>query len=234
MINSSRTWLFRENKAFAELVSAGTYVLDVGAGEQPYRPLFEHCKYESADFEAVPDAPYGKSTYVCDLAKIPVESERFGAVLFNQVMEHVPEPSKVLDELFRVLKPGGKMICTAPLFYEEHQTPYDYYRYTQFAWRHLLEKAGFEVVELRWMEGYVSTVAYQMQTAAKYLPYKPSQVAPGLLGWLCAPVMIGCKALFAGLSLAFHKVDEQHRYTLKGYPKNYVVIVRKPSFRRTK
>ena len=58
-----------------------------------------------ADFEKV-DKEYAQSTYVCDLASIPVEDERFDAVVFNQVLEHLPEPKRVLAELNRVLKKG--------------------------------------------------------------------------------------------------------------------------------
>src|SRR6185312_10746080 len=79
MRNSSRTWLFRENKKFATGLPAGSIVLDAGAGDQPYKSLLSHCIYEACDFEKV-DKPYAKSTYVCDLSAIPVEDCRFDAV----------------------------------------------------------------------------------------------------------------------------------------------------------
>jgi ubiquinone/menaquinone biosynthesis C-methylase UbiE len=97
-INSSRFRLWQENVNFAQQVLVDDWVLDAGAGSAPYKSLFEHAHYESADFEQV-DKPYAKSTYVCDLKKIPVEDERFSYVVFNQVMEHLPEPDLVLAEL---------------------------------------------------------------------------------------------------------------------------------------
>ena len=57
-------------------------VLDAGAGEQPYAKYFDHCTYESADFEMV-DKPYAKSTYVCDLAQIPTADGRFYRILYQ-------------------------------------------------------------------------------------------------------------------------------------------------------
>jgi SAM-dependent methyltransferase len=224
MRNSSRTWLRRENEAFASRIAPGSRVLDAGAGDQPYRDQFAHCVYEAADFEKV-DKSYAKSTYVCDLAAIPVENEIFDAILFNQVMEHLPEPQSVLRELHRILKSGGRIICTAPLFYEEHEQPYDFYRYTQFGWRHLMEGAGFVIERLDWMEGYFGTVAYQLETASKYLPCRSQ---PGLLGLAMSPILISCKLAFRWLALIFYRLDEAQRYTASGYPKNYVVIVAKP------
>ncbi len=47
-----------------------------------------------------------------------------------------------------MLKPGGKLILTVPFLGRLHEEPFDYYRYTRYGLRHLLEKGGFEVVEI--------------------------------------------------------------------------------------
>jgi SAM-dependent methyltransferase len=195
MRNSTRVWLARENGAFAATVASGSLVLDAGAGDQPYRNLFGHCQYEAADFEKI-DKPYAQSTYVCDIASIPVEDGRFDAVVCNQVLEHTKNPDIVLAEFHRVLKSGGKLLCTAPFFYEEHEQPYDFYRYTQFGWRHLIAGAGFHLDRIDWMDGYFTTVAYQLDTASRYLPRRPSNIAPGLLGWAAMPVVLASKVAF--------------------------------------
>ncbi|MBH5368995.1 class I SAM-dependent methyltransferase [Bradyrhizobium glycinis] len=226
--NSSRDRLWLENSKFSKIVPSGALVLDAGAGDAPYKALFSHTKYESADFEKV-DKTYAKSTYVCDLSSIPVEDERFDYILFNQVMEHLPHPDRVLSELFRVLKPGGKMIYTAPLFYEEHEQPYDFFRYTQFAVRMLFNEAGFEIERLDWLEGYYSTLGYMMNTAARYMPLHPSKIAPGSLGYLLAPFFLWFKLSFAVLSVLFNRLELRHKYTERGFPKNFVAIVARPT-----
>src|SRR5262249_19275147 len=111
----------------------------------------KHAQYESADFKKL-KKDYPATTYTCDLKDIPVEDCRFDYIVFNQVMEHLPEPLVVLTELHRILKCGGKMIYTGPLFYEEHEQPFDFYRYTQYGLRYLFSMAGFVIERLDWLE----------------------------------------------------------------------------------
>lgn len=224
--NSSRVHLQRQNEAFAQLVSRESYVLDAGAGRAPYRNLFSHAKYETADFEQL-GTEYSPSTYVCDLSSVPVENERFDYIVFNQVMEHLPEPSVVLDELWRILKPGGRMICTCPLFYPEHQQPYDFYRYTRYAHEHLFAKAHFQIDSLEWLEGYFGTVAYQLELMYRCLPVNPRNYPMGILSWFLVPVVGIVKYGAFVLSGIFYRMDIRFKFTRFGMPKNYVVIARK-------
>lgn len=224
--NSSRYRLWQENAAFAASVPNGALVLDAGAGDAPYKSLFRHAKYESADFEKVKRID-GSSTYVCDLQSIPVEDCRFDFITFNQVMEHLPEPKLVLAELYRVLKPGGKMIYTAPLFFEEHQQPYDFYRYTQFGLRYLFSSTEFVIERIDWLEGYFATVAYQLNSMSRYLPRKPRDLGLGLTGYGLAPIMLLLKIGFAACSVLFHRLETSTKFVARGYPKNYVAVVRK-------
>jgi SAM-dependent methyltransferase len=133
-------------------------VLDAGAGDSPYRERFAHVQYESADFERVPGKRYAASDYVCDLAAIPVEDHRYDLVLLSQVLEHLPEPGAVLAELRRVLKPGGTIWASAPLFYEEHEVPYDFFRYTQLV--------GRSSRDLRWRAPPAGDEARRVRRAA--------------------------------------------------------------------
>ena len=226
--NSSRYRLQLENARFAAEVPAGAVVLDAGAGEAPYKGLFDHAIYESADFEKV-DKHYAPATYVCDLTHIPVENARFDYILFNQVMEHLPEPAHVLQELHRVLKPGGKMIYTGPLFYEEHEQPYDFYRYTRFGLQHLFAAAGFNIERLDWLEGYFGTVAYQLSGMSYALPSRPRDLAGGLASYFLAPTLWVMKQGCTAGARFFHALETRIKFQARGYPKNYVAIARKPA-----
>ena len=125
------------------------------------------------------------------------------------------------------MQSGGTMLCSAPLFYEEHEAPYDYFRYTQYAYKILLEEAGFEIVKIEWLEGYMGTLAYQLLSAARNLPFRPPKNFPVVFGWTLAPLIALLKVQFYLLAACFYQADI--RYPLKnvGMPKNYVVMARK-------
>jgi SAM-dependent methyltransferase len=117
----------------AKTISAGSKVLDVGAGTCPYKYLFNHCDYKTHDFKKYEgvklngEQDYGKIDYVSDIVNIPIEDNSFDVVLCTEVLEHVPEPIKALEEMSRLLKPGGRLLITAPLGSGLHQLPYHYY-----------------------------------------------------------------------------------------------------------
>jgi SAM-dependent methyltransferase len=209
-VNSSRVFLDRFAAAAGAATPADGRVLDAGAGNGLYRHHFDHAEYEAADFEAVPGKEYSGNHYVCDLAAIPVENDRFDIVLFSQTLEHLPQPGPVLDELHRVLKPGGRVFASAPLFYEEHEQPFDFYRYTQFGLRHLFEAAGFEDLQIDWLEGYLGTVSYELDVFTRALE--------GTNRWRrAAPIT-------RRLSVAAARSDVRKKITNLGHPKNYTLV----------
>jgi SAM-dependent methyltransferase len=226
--NSSRTYLHRFLERAGEAVQPDHLVLDAGAGRAPYRALFAHARYETADFVAVKGKKYVQPDYVCDLAQIPVEDARFDHVLLTQVLEHIPEPPTVLAELHRVMKPGGMLWLTAPLFYAEHERPYDYFRYTRYGLRHLLEGAGFAVQEIEWMEGYLGTLSYQARLLSRSLPSSRADYGGGLRGLALASTAKVSKRVARRASLALASLDLRYKLVGKGLPKNYQAVARKP------
>ena len=117
---------------FARSLTAGTRVLDAGAGECRYARKFSHCRYVAVDL-AVGDADwdYSRLDGVADLARLPFRDGSFGAALNIVVLEHVRDPRAVLQELNRVLAPGARLLLAAPQEWGVHQAPHDYFRYTR-------------------------------------------------------------------------------------------------------
>ncbi|MBJ7329691.1 MAG: methyltransferase domain-containing protein [Solirubrobacteraceae bacterium] len=147
-------------QAVAAETSAGARVLDAGAGEAPYRPLFTHCEYRTHDWEASPHPGAQSADVIADLAELPLPDDDIDLVVCTEVLEHVPEPGRALRELARVLRPGGRLLLTVPFVGELHEEPHDYYRYTPYGLEHLLTQAGFTDVDVQPLTGWYSTFAH--------------------------------------------------------------------------
>jgi SAM-dependent methyltransferase len=225
-INSSRHYLELFASEAGKAMSDDSLVLDAGAGNCVYQKHFSQHRYESADFCQI-DKRYGEITYVCDLSEIPVDDSRYDMVFFSQTLEHLPEPGKVINELIRVLKPGGQLWLSVPLFYAEHEIPHDYFRYTQYGLRHLLESRGLHIEKIEWLEGYYGTLSYQMRMASTQLPKSPASYGGGIRGIFGAALALFLKPFFALLTWHFGKLDLRHRETSRGMCKNYKVVARK-------
>ena len=224
-VNSSRKYLRDFADEAANSLPAGSMVLDAGAGDCIYKELFDEMNYESADFCQV-EKPYADITHICDLSDIPVEDNRYDLILCSQVLEHLPDPKKVLLELNRVLKPDGRLWLSAPFYYEEHEQPYDFYRYTQFGFKELLSKTGFTIEKIGWLEGYFGTLAYQFKSMAISLPLSPSKYK-GFFFKLSGPLLafiLKIGALF--LSFYYGNADLRKKHTDSGYCKNYSLVAR--------
>jgi SAM-dependent methyltransferase len=94
----------------------------------------------------------------------PLPSNSFDSALCNQVLEHVFNPDEFLSEIYRVLKPTGKMLLTVPFVWDEHEQPYDYARYSSFGLKSLLEKNGFHVLDHKKIGADV-TIIFQLINA---------------------------------------------------------------------
>jgi SAM-dependent methyltransferase len=231
LVNSSRYYLEQFNRRFAQSMVPGSMILDAGAGNAPYKSLFKHVRYESADFEKV-DKPYASSTYVCDLCdRIPVEDGRYDYIVINQVLEHLANPGAALAELSRVLKRGGRMLVSAPLFYEEHERPFDYYRYTQFAYGQMFSRAGLAVDSIERLEGYFGTIAYMFECVFRHLPLLPSRKRAGVraTAFLVWPLVVFTKLWCFLLACVFYRLDMKYKLCDMGFPKNYVAMAHKPA-----
>lgn len=225
-INSSRVYLARFAQRAAASIPDNSHVLDAGAGDNPYRSFFSHVRYDSTDFCQV-EKKYGHLSYICNLEKISVKSDTYDLIFCTQTLEHVAEPKSVLSELYRILKPGGHLWLTAPLFYPEHEIPYDFYRYTQYGLKHLINGADFQIESIEWLEGYFGTLAFQMKAAAKALPMKIDELKLGLLSLPVICFMGVLKIIFMMLSVFFTWLDLRIKYVTGGQCKNYEVIAKK-------
>lgn len=139
-------------------------LVDLGCGTRPYEPLFAGYVESvfGVDHEETAGANYGTATRAdlfADCTNTGLEAGSFDTLLSTQVIEHIPDTGAYIRECGRLLKPGGFGIFTVPLTWECHAEPHDYFRFTRYALRQLFTAEGFEIVELRPMEGAYATVA---------------------------------------------------------------------------
>lgn len=122
-------------------------LLDFGCGSKPYRPLFGVNEYIGLDFEN-PGHPHVNEQIdvFYDGKRIPFGDASFDSVFTSEVFEHVFNLPEVLDEINRVLKPGGLILATCPFAICEHEVPNDFARYSSYGLRYLLKEHGLEMI----------------------------------------------------------------------------------------
>ena len=146
-------------------------VLDVGCGHMPYKSIItssdkvsDYVGMDLADnryYANKPDIYWNGST-------IPLPNESVDTAIATEVLEHCPYPQQTLEEIHRVLKPGGVLFVTVPFVWILHETPCDEYRYTPFALRRLIETSKFEIIDLSALGGWNASLA---QFVANWLYY---------------------------------------------------------------
>jgi SAM-dependent methyltransferase len=124
-------------------------VLDFGCGSSPYKSLISFKTYTGLDFENE-GHPIGNSNIdvFYDGKEFPFNDSYFDSVICTEVLEHLPDDKLSMNEIYRVLKPGGKLLISVPFIWNEHEIPYDYRRYSYMGLSQLLENCGFKVLEI--------------------------------------------------------------------------------------
>ena len=148
--------------------------LDIGCGKSPYRKLIEACgltlKTLDIDERSAPD-------FIGAVEQTGLPGSEFDLVLCTQVLEHANNPAIGMNEIFRILRPGGYLVATAPHVWFYHPHPSDNWRFTQEGLTRLVAGAGF--VPMRLLSQGGSVLSYFQ--IVNFLIF-------GLMGKLAAPL----------------------------------------------
>ncbi|MDO8648451.1 MAG: class I SAM-dependent methyltransferase [Candidatus Peregrinibacteria bacterium] len=144
-------------KEFLKRYRSDAKTLDVGCGSAVYGDFFPN--RVTLDIEARPGVQVDIVGDAHDMKQ--VEDGSFEVVLCTEVLEHLHTPPKAIAEFRRVLKPGGLLILTTRFIFPIHDAPGDYFRYTKYGLRHLLQ--DFEIVELTEETNTMETLAVLYQ-----------------------------------------------------------------------
>lgn len=212
----TRSKLFREIKKVAPCISGR--VLDVGCGQKPYQSLFRSTEYIGLDVEV---SGHDHTNELIDIYYdgeiFPLENQNFDSVVCNQVLEHVASPATTLSEIYRVLKPQGYVLLTVPFLAEEHEQPFDFYRYSSFGMAHLLKTNNFEIVKSVKLNRNIALVLAHFWNTYWYKLLK----TPYPIISLCLTPIIHAPITLVGYLLSLILLRTEDFYT------DYLVLARK-------
>lgn len=138
--------------------------IDLGCGDLPFKEQLAPfvSVYDSLDFFP------GNSevTYVSDLQQIDqVADEIYDSAMCLEVLEHIPNPARAINEIFRILKPGGICVVSVPHLSRLHEEPYDFYWFTRYGLQYLFEQQeNFKIIHLQNRGGLMSFLGHQLST----------------------------------------------------------------------
>jgi len=147
-------------------------VLDVGCGDRPYKDWFKGCNYIPVDYHSGDIFVNGEN--------LPIKSESIDLFFSTQVLEHVSDPQRFVDEAYRVLKPDGYAVISTHGTYPIHADP-DYWRWTEQGLRDLF--AGWDI-EIYPVGSYWRTTWQLAVLAVNATPFKSLIPIMNILGSL--------------------------------------------------
>ncbi|MDP2620660.1 MAG: methyltransferase domain-containing protein [Hyphomicrobiales bacterium] len=71
--------------------------------------------------------------YYLDLSKI--EAESYNVVLCTGLLEHIPDPERLIADMHRILKPGGRLIISASAVFSFHECPDNFFHFTPYGFK---------------------------------------------------------------------------------------------------
>lgn len=84
---------------------------------------------------------------VADCRRLPWADGVVSAICCEALLEHVRQPAVAVAEMFRVLRPGGRVLAVTPFLQGFHGVPDHFQNFTLSGHRALFEDAGFVVEE---------------------------------------------------------------------------------------
>ncbi len=172
-------------------------LLDLGCGNVPFYQAYKENVTDNicVDWENT----LHRNEYLdfeCDLTKpLPFDKGEFDTIILSDVLEHIPNPDHLWNEMSRVLAQGGKIIISVPFYYWLHERPNDYYRYTEFALRRFVENSGLTLIQLEPIGGTPEIIADIFAKHVQVVPIIGKGLAIGIqyITWLFIRTGLGKK-----------------------------------------
>ncbi|MBI1902831.1 MAG: methyltransferase domain-containing protein [Planctomycetia bacterium] len=131
----------------------GAYQVDGQAEIADLRPVFRGQRYIGCDARPGPGVDR-----VEDLARLGLADSVARTIVCVDTLEHVFDVPRAVEEMIRVLAPGGYLIVAAPMDFRIHEYPDDYWRLTPSCLARLLAPLDGLVIGSQGVEKYPHTV----------------------------------------------------------------------------
>ena len=125
---------------------------------------------------------------VCDAERLPFRDGVFSRVECPAVLEHTPDPDRLMSEIHRTLEPGGVCHLVAPFCHPFHEHPRDYWRYSLDGLTELVRP--MQVFAKGWQTGPTATMlAFFLEYLKLWTPGRLPKKAVWAAGaWLLWPL----------------------------------------------
>jgi SAM-dependent methyltransferase len=122
---------------------------------------------------------------IADVQSLPFHDNSVAAIECDAVLEHVPNPTKAVSELLRVLRPGGFLHVVVPFCHPFHGYPSDYHRWTTKGLEQPFLAEHWEMSEIGVRTGPTATL---LTTICEYSKLIGGKAAYALAGWILWPL----------------------------------------------
>lgn len=214
-------------------------LIDIGCGRMPYRKAIEPKveKYIGLDHPSISKfyQPDKKPDILADITKkLPIKNSSFDTVLMLQVMEYLQDPQRAIDNIEKILKPGGVVIISSPFLYPLHDIPFDKIRLTDTFLKNVIQNSGLKIIKINIQGGFWG---FWLQSLEIFLFKKIMDIIKGkkdltsLTQLAFLTVITPIIVIFANLAYLLFLGNKKESKYPNYFPLNYLIVARKQTFR---
>jgi SAM-dependent methyltransferase len=166
-----------------EFMAGGELVVNLGSKAARWGP-----RVVNLDLVMPHGAEPGAVDLLGDISRLPFADASVDGVICTDVLEHVPDARACVDEIARVVKPGGHVYVKMPFIFPTHPDPLDRWRWTLDGLVHAM--GAFEKLDAGTSGGPFSAITSIVPTAigSMFSNFFLFNVTRTALGWAMWPV----------------------------------------------